>query len=122
MTRTSAGQWAALLTVGITGTAALTWLLVAHTPSTVPLADAVTTVLSLLATWGQCRKKVECWYLWILADVVYVPLYLYKGLTLTALLYVGFLVLCAYGLRAWRSDLAARPALPTAAAPVTTAA
>jgi nicotinamide mononucleotide transporter len=62
----------------------------------------VTTVLSLLATWGQCLKKLESWYLWIAADLVYIPLYQHKGLTLTALLYVGFLSLCVYGLHDWR--------------------
>ncbi|GAA1803556.1 hypothetical protein GCM10009811_29020 [Nostocoides veronense] len=29
------------------------------------------------------------------------PLYLHKGLTLTAVLYAGFVVLCAVGLRQW---------------------
>ena len=68
----------------------------------------MTTVLSLLATWGQTRKKVESWWLWIVADVVYIPLYQYKGLTLTALLYLGFLALCVVGLTSWTRDLRAR--------------
>nr|WP_269726637.1 hypothetical protein [Rhodococcus sp. R1101] len=35
------------------------------------------------------------------------PLYLHKGLTLTALLYGGFLLLCIRGLLAWRRSMVA---------------
>jgi nicotinamide mononucleotide transporter len=107
---TARGQWLALAVFGLAGTAVLTGVLAAYTSSTVPLADAVTTVLSLLATWGQCRKKVESWYLWLAADAIYVPLYLYKDLVLTSVLYVGFAVLCVVGLRAWNADLSAEVA------------
>lgn len=86
------------------GTGLLHWVLVTFTESTVPFWDAITTVLSLLATWGQARKKIECWWLWIAADVIYVPLYAYKELYLTAVLYVGFMVLCVIGLRNWMKD------------------
>jgi len=110
---TTAAQWRALAVIGVAATAALTWILVVATDSSVPFPDAATTVLSLLATWGQARKKVECWWLWITADVVYVPLYAYKGLWLTAILYVGFIGLCVVGLRAWRADLRS-PALAAA--------
>ncbi len=103
--RTTGRQWAMLAVAGIVGVTAMTWFLSVHTDSTVPLADAVTTVLSLLATWGQTRKKVESWWLWILADLIYVPLYLYKDLTLTALLYVGFIALCVVGLVRWTREL-----------------
>ena len=87
------------------GTLLLVWVLTTFSNSTVPWADAVTTVLSLLATWGQTRKKVECWWLWIAADVIYVPLYAYKDLWLTAILYVGFMALCVLGLRNWTRSL-----------------
>lgn len=120
VTRTTAGQWLALLILGVAGTALTAWLLATYTPSTVPLADGLTTVLSLLATWGQCRKKLESWYLWIAADVVYVPLYVSKDLVLTAILYVGFTALCVLGLLSWRRELqaaspAAQPAYAVAA-------
>ncbi|PWW62429.1 nicotinamide mononucleotide transporter [Actinokineospora spheciospongiae] len=105
VSRTTAAQWWVLLAVGVVATVGLTLVLNHATDSTVPFPDAVTTVLSLLATWGQARKKVECWWLWITADVVYVPLYAYKGLWLTALLYLGFIALCVLGLRSWRADL-----------------
>jgi nicotinamide mononucleotide transporter len=91
------------------------WVLLDRvTDSTVPLPDALTTVLSLLATYGQSRKKVESWWIWITADLIYIPLYLYKGLWLTSILYVVFLCLCLAGLRAWRLDPALRMAAATA--------
>ena len=111
VSRTTRQQWWWLLAAGVASTLALVWLLSSVTPSTVPWADSITTVLSLLATWGQTRKKVECWWLWIAADVIYVPLYAYKNLWLTAILYVGFMALCVLGLRNWsralRGDLVA---------------
>ncbi|WP_406448630.1 nicotinamide riboside transporter PnuC [Streptomyces sp. NBC_00876] len=104
---TSRTEWTGLLVAGVVGTLALTVLLDRATDSTVPFLDALTTALSLAATYGQCRKLVESWWLWIAADVVYIPLYAYKELYLTSLLYAGFLTLCLIGLRNWRRGLAA---------------
>ncbi|MFC4605820.1 nicotinamide riboside transporter PnuC [Rhodococcus kronopolitis] len=116
VTGTSAAEWARLAAAGAVGTAALTVLLETATSSTVPFWDAVTTVLSLLATWGQATKRWESWLLWIAADLIYIPLYWHKGLTLTALLYTGFLLLCVRGLLAWRrSRVTAEPALVVSA-------
>ncbi|MBT0566481.1 nicotinamide riboside transporter PnuC [Williamsia sp. CHRR-6] len=113
VTGTSPTEWFWLIAAGVSATAVLTYLLTVGTESTVPFFDAVTTALSLVATWGQARKRWESWVLWIIADVIYVPLYLYKGLTLTALLYLGFIVLCVIGLREWRRDMAAGVAAAT---------
>ena len=73
--------------------------------------DALTTALSLCAQWLLNRKYVENWYCWIAVDLVYVPLYLYKGLYLTSLLYGVFLCMATTGLvewtRTWRRQRAA---------------
>ena len=101
--RTTSAEWIGLAVAGGLGTLGLWWFLATLTESTVPFWDAVTTALSLLATYGQTRKLVESWWLWIAADVIYIPLYGFaKGLWLTAVLYAVFLGLCVVGLRAWR--------------------
>ncbi|WNM37718.1 nicotinamide riboside transporter PnuC [Micromonospora halotolerans] len=119
--RTGRREWWALGVAGVLLTAGLWALLDRATDSTVPLADAVTTALSLLATYGQTRKLVESWWLWIAADLIYIPLYAYKGLWLTGGLYLIFLALCVVGLREWRADLRRRSAaipVPPGPAPV----
>jgi nicotinamide mononucleotide transporter len=115
VSRTSPREWVGLGVAAVVLVLGLTWFLAALTPSTVPFWDAVTTTLSLLAVYGQALKRWESWLLWMAADVIYVPLYHYKGLDLTAILYVGFFLLCVKGLRDWRRDLLAQ----TMATPVT---
>jgi nicotinamide mononucleotide transporter len=100
---TTRAEWLGQAVAGVLLTAGLWLFLDRLTESTVPLADAVTTALSLLATYGQTRKLVENWWLWIAADLIYIPLYGYKDLWLTAILYVAFLALCVLGLRAWQA-------------------
>ncbi|NGO75633.1 nicotinamide mononucleotide transporter [Streptomyces sp. YC504] len=112
--RTTRTEWIWLGAAGVVGTLAITLLLDRATDSTVPFWDALTTSLSLMATYGQCRKRLESWWLWIAADVVYIPLYAHKELYLTSLLYVGFMALCVLGLRNWRRELVVREAVMAA--------
>jgi NadR type nicotinamide-nucleotide adenylyltransferase len=66
-----------------------------------PLADAVTTALSLAASWMQARKQIENWLVWLAADAIYIPLYFVKGLPLTGVLYCVFALMCVKGWRDW---------------------
>lgn len=80
------------------------WLIVAG--GAAPFWDALTAVISLGEQYLMCRKRVECWILWMIVDVIYVPLYLSRDLPLTAVLYGVFLVMCGVGLRAWSLEYA----------------
>jgi nicotinamide mononucleotide transporter len=68
----------------------------------VPGWDGSSIALSLAAIFGQSRKYVESWWIWIAADIIYIPLYIYKSLWLTSVLYLVYLILCVIGLREWR--------------------
>ncbi len=90
------------LGITATATAVLYWLLHRYTPSTVPLADGLTTALFLTAQYIMSRKVVENWWFWIVGDVLVIGLYIYKHLYLTSVLYAVFLVMCIMGLREWQ--------------------
>lgn len=70
-----------------------------------PLLDAFTTALSLGAQYLLNRKILENWFVWIIADVIYIYLYIARGLHLTAVLYGVFLCLCIAGFVRWRRTL-----------------
>ena len=74
-----------------------------------PFWDAITTVISLAAQWLLCRKRIENWFLWITADLIYVPLYFNRQLVLTGILYAVFLLMCIAGWRAWHRQLNTSP-------------
>lgn len=99
----------------VAGTAALSTLLARTTDASLPLADSALTAASLVAQYMMTRKYVECWLVWIVADVAYVALFIYKELLPTAGLYLVFTVLAVTGWRQWRASLrnrsAAEPAL-----------
>lgn len=107
ITRTTRGEWAVLAAAVAGGTWGLQVVLTAANGAA-PWADALTTALSLAAQYLLSRKRLENWYVWIAADVIYVPLYVSRELPLTALLYAVFLGMCLAGLRAWRRTLAAQ--------------
>jgi nicotinamide mononucleotide transporter len=101
VTRLDRAGWGWSLAGWALGAVALSWFLHAYTDTDVPHMDGFLTAGSLLGTLLAARKKVENWHVWIAVDVLYVGLYVYKGLHLTAILYAVFVVMAALGLRTW---------------------
>lgn len=111
ISRASRIDWLALMISIPLSTWALHEVLVAVNGAA-PFWDSLTTILSLAAQYLLCRKRLENWFFWIVADVIYVPLYLSRGLPLTALLYGVFLVMCLFGIREWNRSWKLRRRLP----------
>lgn len=80
------------------------------TDAALPWVDAGLAVLSLVAQWMIAKKMIENWIVWIVVNSAYIPLYLYKDLKLTALLYAIFLVLAIKGLMEWQKKINVQPA------------
>ena len=72
------------------------------TNASLPWLDGLLTVISLAAQWMIAKKMIENWALWIVVNIIYVPLYIYKGLHLTSILYFIFLLLAFKGLSEWK--------------------
>ncbi len=72
------------------------------TDSTVPYIDGFCTSMSFVAQFLMTRKVLQNWILWVVVDICYVPLYIYKNLYLTAVLYILFLGLAAMGYFDWK--------------------
>jgi nicotinamide mononucleotide transporter len=91
--------------VFVPATTAGLWVLLVEVNGAAPIWDALTTALSLAAQYLLSRKRIESWYFWIAADVIYIPLYISRDLALTAVLYAVFLGMCVIGLIAWRRSM-----------------
>lgn len=91
--------WVGISMASILG---LAFILRHYTDDTLPLLDATITICSIVGQILLCYRKVENWYFWILTNVVSIQAYLLKGIYLTALLYVLFLILACKGLHSWK--------------------
>ncbi|WP_187632075.1 nicotinamide riboside transporter PnuC [Hymenobacter lutimineralis] len=76
-----------------------------HTDAALPHWDSFTTAGSLAAQYLLMRKRLENWWLWIVVDVIYVPILWYKQLYPTSALYALYLGLAVYGYLEWRKSM-----------------
>ncbi|MBO7347867.1 MAG: nicotinamide mononucleotide transporter [Bacteroidaceae bacterium] len=81
---------------------AIWWLLSNLTDSTVPVADAFTTALSLVGIWALAHKYLEQWFVWIAVDIVTCVLYFHKDIPFKASLYGLYVIIAVFGYRKWR--------------------
>lgn len=85
----------------IFGTGFIYYLLITFTDASIPTLDAFTAVVSLTANILLARRKIEGWYLWMFVDIVFVGLFIIKGLYLSAVLYGVFFLFALKGLLEW---------------------
>ena len=67
--------------------------------------DIFTSGIFFTAMWYMATKKLENWTLWILADLITIPLYAYRGWGMLSLQYFIFTILAIQGYREWKKRL-----------------
>ena len=111
-------QLVALISGGLIGTLLMGRLasslhelvpLVFNEPSAFPYLDSFVTVMSIVATYLMVQKKVECWIIWILVDMVATGLYFAKGIKFVGIEYLAFCFLAAFGLWKWMREYRSYP-------------
>jgi nicotinamide mononucleotide transporter len=70
-----------------------------------PYVDSFTTWASVVTTFMVTRKILENWIYWMVIDAVSIPLYIERGLHMTALLFVAYVLIAVVGYINWRRDL-----------------
>ena len=100
------------LAVGAVAASCIGWFTSRHTDAALPWIDATLSSFSLVAQYWTARRHRASWLLWIVVDIVYVGMFLTKGLMLTAGLYATMIVLAVIGYRRWRDKGAAVDAGP----------
>ena len=67
--------------------------------------DIVTSGIFFTAMWYMAIKKLENWTLWIIGDLITIPLYAYRGLGMLSLQYIIFTILAIQGYMAWKKSI-----------------
>jgi len=67
--------------------------------------DTITTAIFFVGMWLMARRKIENWIYWIVGDIITVPLYFYKGLTFSSILYFALTIIAVFGYLEWKKNL-----------------
>lgn len=92
------------IAVGAAGGLFLGLLFSVYTKASLPWLDSMLASFSLVASYWAAKKYIESWAMWCILDAIYVLMYLYKSLNLTAFLYFLFILLALNGWRMWKQQ------------------
>lgn len=67
--------------------------------------DIFTTAIFFTAMWYMALKKIENWTLWIIGDIIVIPLFAYRGLGILSLQYIIFTILAIMAYLEWKKIL-----------------
>ncbi|MCI0911436.1 MULTISPECIES: nicotinamide riboside transporter PnuC [Pseudomonas] len=96
------------LALGLVLSIALGAAMAYWTDAVLPWLDATLTGFSLVAQVWMAQKRVQCWPLWVVVDVVYVGQYLHQQLYFTAGFFALLTLIAVRGWLEWRHDPALR--------------
>jgi len=67
--------------------------------------DTLTTAIFFSGMWLMAKRKIENWTFWIIGDIITIPLYFYKGLTISSFLYLIYTFIAIAGYFAWLKSI-----------------
>ncbi len=67
--------------------------------------DILTSGLFFAAMWFMALKKIENWTLWIIGDLISIPLYAHRGLGMLSIQFLIFTILAIQAYFAWKKIL-----------------
>ena len=107
ISRTSIKEYYFILILGITSLLSiyLVYNFYDKWDSWTAYVDTITTAIFFVAMYLMARRKVESWIFWIIGDLITIPLYFYKGLTISSIQYLIFLILAILGYISWKKIL-----------------
>jgi nicotinamide mononucleotide transporter len=74
--------------------------------SDAPLIDSLLTTGGMVATWMLTQKLIEQWIFWIVIDLIWCGLTIYKGMYPTLLLFAAYTILAFKGYFEWKKEMA----------------
>jgi nicotinamide mononucleotide transporter len=110
LTTISMRELAFSIVAGVAGTFLLGILSDRFTDSPLPYFDAALTSFSLVATFLTTQKILENWLFWVAIDAAYIIIYWNRALPFTAVLFLIYTFIAAYGYFKWRKKLKASAA------------
>jgi nicotinamide mononucleotide transporter len=66
------------------------------------LLEAIITALNFVAMWLMAWKRVEHWLLWIIGDILCIPLFIYKDYPIGVLQFMVFIFIAYLGYKEWK--------------------
>lgn len=108
-TTTKEKKWAALLFVGTLVFVFLIYYFTNRYDTWTAYIDTLTTAILFVGMWLMAKKKLENWIYWIIGDIITVPLYWYKGLIFSSILFAVLTIIAIYGYKAWKKNLNKSP-------------
>lgn len=101
ITSTDQGVIALITALAVLVTIGYSELLKAYTDAAAPLFDSAVLICSIIGQILLMRRNIQTWPVWILVNIISVPLYYSRELYLSAALYAVFLVHAIYAWHKW---------------------
>ena len=67
--------------------------------------DTLVTGIFFVGMWLMAKRKIENWILWIIGDIISIPMYFYKGYSFTSIQYFIFTIIAIFGYLEWKKIL-----------------